>query len=93
MSFKALHKMLSLGHCSKGGKDIGKYGNGFKSGSMRVGKDAIIFTRDRDTGIMSIGLLSQTFLADIKATVFIFFFTPSIHFLGSFSSHVSLDRR
>lgn len=72
MSFKALHKMLSLGHCSKGEKDIGKYGNGFKSGSMRVGKDAIIFTRDKDSGIMSVGLLSQTFLADIKATVFIF---------------------
>jgi len=68
MSFGSLHKMLSLGHCSKGDKDIGKYGNGFKSGSMRVGRDAVIFTRDKNTGIMSVGLLSQTFLKDIKAS-------------------------
>ena len=32
---------------------------------MRLGKDAIVFTRQRDT--MSVGFLSQTFLNTIKA--------------------------
>jgi hypothetical protein len=57
--------MLSFGHCSKSEGNIGKYGNGFKSGAMRVGKDALIFTKDETS--MSIGFLSQTFLASIKA--------------------------
>ena len=46
---------------------IGKYGNGFKSGSMRLGKDALVFTRSPEAKIGSIGLLSQTFLRDVKA--------------------------
>lgn len=44
---------------------VGLYGNGFKSGSMRLGKDAIVFTKNGDT--MSVGLLSQTFLEVTKA--------------------------
>lgn len=44
---------------------VGVYGNGFKSGSMRLGKDAIVFTKTRDS--MSIGLLSQSYLQAIKA--------------------------
>lgn len=51
-------------------KPIGRYGNGFKSGSMRLGKDAIVFTKQQKT--LSVGLLSQTFHERIKAdTVFI----------------------
>ncbi|XP_069126147.1 MORC family CW-type zinc finger protein 3-like [Argopecten irradians] len=66
-----LHKMLSFGYCEKdkftSGKHqaVGQYGNGFKSGSMRLGKDAIVFTRQVNT--MSVGLLSQTYLHNINA--------------------------
>ena len=59
----------SFGYCEKvdlkGHKPIGHYGNGFKSGSMRLGKDAIIFTKSKTT--MSVGFLSQTFLEAINA--------------------------
>ncbi|XP_061857175.1 MORC family CW-type zinc finger protein 3 isoform X2 [Colius striatus] len=44
---------------------VGLYGNGFKSGSMRLGKDAIVFTKNGET--MSVGMLSQTFLEVTKA--------------------------
>jgi hypothetical protein len=51
-----------------GHKPIGHYGNGFKSiisnllthllgGSMRLGKDALVFTKNLET--MSVGFLSQ----------------------------------
>ncbi|XP_075432962.1 MORC family CW-type zinc finger protein 1 isoform X2 [Ascaphus truei] len=40
-------------------KLIGKYGNGLKSGSMRIGKDFILFTKKGDT--MTCILFSQTF--------------------------------
>jgi hypothetical protein len=37
MSLGELHRMMSFGHCDKGESDIGKYGNGFKSGmSLRT---------------------------------------------------------
>ncbi|KAK3594490.1 hypothetical protein CHS0354_030010 [Potamilus streckersoni] len=69
MNQEKLHKMLSFGYCDKKQigeiKPIGYYGNGFKSGSMRLGKDAIVFTRKKDS--MSVGLLSQTFLKNINA--------------------------
>lgn len=64
MESEKLHKMLSFGYCEKeeveGHKPIGHYGNGFKSGSMRLGRDALVFTRSKST--FSIGMLSQTFL-------------------------------
>ncbi|XP_039912001.1 MORC family CW-type zinc finger protein 3 [Hirundo rustica] len=64
MNSEKLHKMLSFGFSDKsvmnGRVPVGLYGNGFKSGSMRLGKDAIVFTKNGDT--MSVGMLSQTFL-------------------------------
>uniref|UniRef100_A0A8C1JRY1 MORC family CW-type zinc finger 3b n=1 Tax=Cyprinus carpio TaxID=7962 RepID=A0A8C1JRY1_CYPCA len=64
-----LHKMLSFGFSEKKATKshipVGVYGNGFKSGSMRLGKDAIVFTKTRDT--MSVGLLSQSYLEAIGA--------------------------
>ena len=45
---------------------VGQYGNGFKSGSMRLGRDAIVFSNKNNT--KTIGFLSQTFLESIKAT-------------------------
>ena len=49
----------------KGHKPVGQYGNGFKSGSMRIGRDAVVFTKTDET--MSIGMLSQTYLEAIEA--------------------------
>ncbi|KAK3754350.1 hypothetical protein RRG08_026944 [Elysia crispata] len=72
MDKNKLHKMLSFGYCDKrtveptgSHKPIGHYGNGFKSGSMRIGKDALVFTRTKDSA--SIGFLSQTYLKAIEA--------------------------
>ncbi|XP_077977711.1 MORC family CW-type zinc finger protein 3-like [Glandiceps talaboti] len=64
-----LHKMLSFGFCEKvevnGHQPVGHYGNGFKSGSMRLGKDAIVFTK-KDK-LLAVGFLSQTYLSAINA--------------------------
>ncbi|KAH9504465.1 MORC CW-type zinc finger protein 3 [Bulinus truncatus] len=66
-----LHRMLSFGFCEKDQYKekthlpIGHYGNGFKSGSMRLGKDALVFTRHKNTA--GVGFLSQTYLENIKA--------------------------
>lgn len=70
MTPNKLHKMLSFGFTEKGiGRTsiqaIGVYGNGFKSGSMRLGRDALIFTKNG--GCQSVGMLSQTYLENIKA--------------------------
>ncbi|XP_043982856.1 MORC family CW-type zinc finger protein 3 isoform X2 [Gambusia affinis] len=70
MTPNKLHKMLSFGFTEKGSgkasqQAIGLYGNGFKSGSMRLGRDALIFTKNG--GCQTVGLLSQTYLQNIKA--------------------------
>jgi hypothetical protein len=54
-----LHRILQDQHVSVNGQvmPIGHYGNGFKSGSMRLGKDALVFTKSKKT--QSVGLLSQ----------------------------------
>ncbi|XP_019384454.1 PREDICTED: MORC family CW-type zinc finger protein 3 isoform X1 [Crocodylus porosus] len=69
MTSEKLHKMLSFGFSDKvavnGRVPVGLYGNGFKSGSMRLGKDAIVFTKNGES--MCVGLLSQTYLEAIKA--------------------------
>ncbi|XP_012943141.1 MORC family CW-type zinc finger protein 4 isoform X2 [Aplysia californica] len=72
MNSEHLLKMLSFGFCEKDVYErtgshmpIGHYGNGFKSGSMRIGKDALVFTRCRESA--SVGFLSQTYLAAIRA--------------------------
>lgn len=69
MNADKLHKMLSFGFSDKvtvnGHVPVGLYGNGFKSGSMRLGKDAIVFTKNGET--MNVGLLSQSYLEAISA--------------------------
>ncbi|KAG2456514.1 MORC3 protein, partial [Polypterus senegalus] len=69
MNRDMMHKMLSFGFSDKvtveGHVPVGLYGNGFKSGSMRLGKDAIVFSKSDTT--MSIGLLSQSYLEAIEA--------------------------
>ncbi|XP_072361539.1 MORC family CW-type zinc finger protein 4 [Scyliorhinus torazame] len=73
-----LHKMLSFGFTNKTGSKshlpIGVYGNGFKSGSMRLGKDALVFTKNG--GALSVGLLSQTYLEQINAQAVIIPIVP-----------------
>ena len=44
---------------------IGMYGNGFKSGSMRLGKDAIVLSKSKND--LCVGMLSQTYLEEIEA--------------------------
>ncbi|XP_030622874.1 MORC family CW-type zinc finger protein 3-like [Chanos chanos] len=69
MDYQTMFKMLSFGFSGKEAKDdhnpVGRYGNGFKSGSMRLGKDAIVFSKTKET--MCVGLLSQTYLEEIGA--------------------------
>ncbi|XP_026999432.2 MORC family CW-type zinc finger protein 3-like isoform X1 [Tachysurus fulvidraco] len=64
MDYEKMYKMLSFGFSDKKQLKkhvpVGLYGNGFKSGSMRLGKDAIVFSKKADT--MCVGLLSQTYL-------------------------------
>jgi hypothetical protein len=61
----------SLRHCMSFGfsqkcttSSIGRYGNGFKTSTMRLGADAIVFTCTKDNRRLtrSVGLLSYTFL-------------------------------
>ncbi|XP_030622896.1 MORC family CW-type zinc finger protein 3-like [Chanos chanos] len=69
MNYQKMYNMLSFGFSDKEAKDdhtpVGRYGNGFKSGSMRLGKDAIVFSKTKET--MCVGLLSQTYLEEIGA--------------------------
>lgn len=61
--------LLSFGYSDKnamkGQVPIGMYGNGFKSGSMRLGKDAIVFSKSKTA--QCVGMLSQTYLKEINA--------------------------
>ncbi|CAA7035758.1 unnamed protein product [Microthlaspi erraticum] len=60
-----IRKCMSLGYSSKkSNTTIGQYGNGFKTSTMRLGADAIVFSRSTRGGksTQSIGLLSYTFL-------------------------------
>ncbi|XP_029980740.1 MORC family CW-type zinc finger protein 3a isoform X2 [Sphaeramia orbicularis] len=70
LEYKTMHKMLSFGYSDKiavnGLEPIGIYGNGFKSGSMRLGKDAIVFSKSKTA--QCVGMLSQTYLEEIGAT-------------------------
>lgn len=91
---------LSFGYSDKtavnGVAPIGIYGNGFKSGSMRLGRDAIVFSKSKSTSC--VGMLSQTYLEKISANQII---VPIVSFeqtknsknilylMYSFTSHVN----
>ncbi|KAG5249661.1 protein MICRORCHIDIA [Salix suchowensis] len=59
---------MSLGYSAKSkiANTIGQYGNGFKTSTMRLGADVIVFSRcrgkDGKSATQSVGLLSYTFL-------------------------------
>jgi hypothetical protein len=65
----------SFGFCDKLSiestkKSVGRYGNGFKSGSMRIGNDVLVFTKQKYGGnkvLKIVSMLSQTFLKEIAA--------------------------
>ncbi|KAK6924431.1 hypothetical protein RJ641_010631 [Dillenia turbinata] len=60
-----IRNCMSLGYSSKkGNSTIGQYGNGFKTSTMRLGADVIVFTRAirESQNTQSVGLLSYTFL-------------------------------
>ncbi|PON72213.1 Histidine kinase-like ATPase, C-terminal domain containing protein [Parasponia andersonii] len=62
---EAMRQCMSFGFSGKKSKSaIGQYGNGFKTSTMRLGADVIVFSRHLDKRILtqSIGLLSYTFL-------------------------------
>ncbi|KAK4345836.1 hypothetical protein RND71_036012 [Anisodus tanguticus] len=68
MSPDRMRQCMSLGYSAKSKltNTIGQYGNGFKTSSMRLGADVIVFSRGRDratsTLTQSVGMLSYTFL-------------------------------
>ncbi|CAL1361218.1 unnamed protein product [Linum trigynum] len=65
MTPEGIRKCMSLGYSSKKSKTtIGQYGNGFKTSTMRLGADVIVFTRatSASKATQSVGLLSYTFL-------------------------------
>ncbi|KAI5417027.1 protein MICRORCHIDIA 6 isoform X2 [Lathyrus oleraceus] len=65
MDPEAMRCCMSFGFSDKTSKSaIGQYGNGFKTGSMRLGADAIVFSSHMNDVVCtkSIGLLSYSFL-------------------------------
>ncbi|CAM8958191.1 unnamed protein product [Rhodiola kirilowii] len=63
-----MRQCMSLGFSAKSKIEstIGQYGNGFKTSTMRLGADVIVFSRcrgkDGKRPTQSIGFLSYTFL-------------------------------
>ncbi|XP_073038347.1 protein MICRORCHIDIA 2-like isoform X1 [Primulina eburnea] len=65
MDPESMRKCMSLGYSSKtSNTTIGQYGNGFKTSTMRLGADVIVFSRASRSSqaTQSVGLLSYTFL-------------------------------
>ncbi|TQE02994.1 hypothetical protein C1H46_011358 [Malus baccata] len=65
MDPEALRRCISFGFSDKKSEfTIGQYGNGFKTSSMRLGADVIVFSRHLASRRLtqSVGLLSYTFL-------------------------------
>ncbi|XP_015580189.1 protein MICRORCHIDIA 6 isoform X1 [Ricinus communis] len=65
MDLEAMRRCMSFGFSDKKSKSaIGQYGNGFKTSTMRLGADVIVFSRHLHDRVLtqSIGLLSYTFL-------------------------------
>uniref|UniRef100_A0A0E0E1X6 4Fe-4S ferredoxin-type domain-containing protein n=1 Tax=Oryza meridionalis TaxID=40149 RepID=A0A0E0E1X6_9ORYZ len=95
MSPESLRHCMSFGFSKKSGNSsIGQYGNGFKTSSMRLGADVIVFscTQDNRRLTRSIGILSYTFLTktgcnDILVPVVDYEFDESSHTLKKIMDH------
>ncbi|XP_043725121.1 protein MICRORCHIDIA 6 isoform X1 [Telopea speciosissima] len=87
----SMRRCMSFGFSEKKSKSaIGQYGNGFKTSTMRLGADVIVFSRHKNERIFtqSIGLLSYTFLRQmgydrIVVPMVDYEFNPSIGTLGT----------
>eukprot|EP00249_Psilotum_nudum_P020961 c27914_g1_i1 orf=779-3388(-) len=70
MNADRMRQCMSLGYSakSKSANTIGQYGNGFKTSTMRLGADVIVFSRFPERNgcrsTQSIGMLSYSFLRD-----------------------------
>ena len=62
MNRGAMHRMMSFGVSGACANRIGRYGNGFKSSSIRLGADALVLSVARESGHFCAGLLSYSFL-------------------------------
>ena len=62
--------MMSYGFSDKehNAGNVGRYGVGFKSGSMRLGQDALVVTKSVE-GTATVALLSRTFLDEKQVRV------------------------
>ncbi|KAK9108132.1 hypothetical protein Syun_024143 [Stephania yunnanensis] len=68
MDSESIRHCMSFGFSEKKCKSaIGKYGNGFKTSTMRLGSDVIVFSRHLNERKLtqSVGLLSYTFLREM----------------------------
>lgn len=80
MDPEAMRRCMSFGFSDKNSKlAIGQYGNGFKTSSMRLGADVIVFSRHMNNRILtqSIGLLSYTFLTQKRLDRIV---VPMVHY-------------
>ncbi|XP_022636271.1 protein MICRORCHIDIA 6 isoform X2 [Vigna radiata var. radiata] len=69
MDPEAMRRCMSFGFSDKKSQfAIGRYGNGFKTSTMRLGADAIVFSCHLNNRILtqSIGLLSYTYLTQTQ---------------------------
>ncbi|OMO94006.1 hypothetical protein CCACVL1_06228 [Corchorus capsularis] len=70
MNPEKMRSCMSLGYSSKSkmANTIGQYGNGFKTSTMRLGADVIVFSqspgKDGKSPTRSVGMLSYTFLTE-----------------------------
>ncbi|KAF7135142.1 hypothetical protein RHSIM_Rhsim08G0052000 [Rhododendron simsii] len=95
MDPETIRRCMSFGFSDKKTKySIGQYGNGFKTSSMRLGADVIVFTRrlKKRTVSQSVGLLSYTFLRQsghdrIVVPLLDYEFNPSTEKLGPIFSY------
>ncbi|XP_076906352.1 protein MICRORCHIDIA 6-like [Bidens hawaiensis] len=84
MDPEAMRHCLSFGFSDKKSKfAIGKYGNGFKTSTMRLGADVIVFSRHLTGSVLtqSIGLLSYTFLTQAGYDRIV---VPMVHYKFNF---------
>ncbi|ONK69728.1 uncharacterized protein A4U43_C05F26100 [Asparagus officinalis] len=96
MDPESLRRCMSFGFSDKqSDATIGQYGNGFKTSTMRLGADVIVFSRCSNKRMLtqSVGLLSYTFLRqtgsdDIVVPVVDYEFNPST---GAFESKLRTD--
>ncbi|KAG1342873.1 protein MICRORCHIDIA 6 [Cocos nucifera] len=95
MDPESLRRCMSFGFSDKQSESsIGQYGNGFKTSTMRLGADVIVFSRcmNRRMLTQSVGLLSYTFLRqtgcdDIVVPMVDYEFNPSTGVFQSLIRH------